>query len=113
MNYKVTDHKDKIEEISGNATGEAQLEKSLEQIKQIWMQTDFTLLNYRDLKDKFILSSVDVIISLLEDSQVSIQTMMGSRYIVGIKQDAELWDKKLSLMSDILEEWLICQKNWM
>jgi dynein heavy chain len=53
------------------------------------------------------------VFTLLEDNQVLLQTMMGSRYIAGVQTEVEAWDKKLSLLSDTLDEWVTCQRSWM
>jgi dynein heavy chain len=39
--------------------------------------------------------------------------MLGSRYIQAVRDDVEIWDGKLNLVSEILDEWLNCQRNWM
>lgn len=39
--------------------------------------------------------------------------MLGSRFITEMRDRVEEWEKKLSLLSDTLDEWLACQKNWM
>ncbi len=39
--------------------------------------------------------------------------MLGSRYIQAVREDVEIWDGKLNLVSEILDEWLNCQRNWM
>jgi len=36
--------------------------------------------------------------------------MLGSRYVVGIRDTVEEWDKKLKLIQDVIDEWLSCQK---
>lgn len=32
---------------------------------------------------------------------------------IGLLDRVDSWDKKLILLSDILDEWIICQKQWM
>jgi dynein heavy chain len=49
----------------------------------------------------------------LEDHQVMLQTMMASRYITGVREQVESWDKRLALLSETLDEWINCQKQWM
>ena len=39
--------------------------------------------------------------------------MLGSRYIRDIQEQVEDWEKKLSNLSDTLDEWLSCQRTWM
>ena len=49
----------------------------------------------------------------LEDSQVALQTILASRFVGGIRDEVEEWEKKLSLLSEMLDEWLTCQRSWM
>jgi len=39
--------------------------------------------------------------------------MLGTRFVAEIRGSVEEWEKKLVLISDIIDEWLICQRNWM
>ena len=39
--------------------------------------------------------------------------MLGTKYVQFIKADVESYEKKLLLISDIIDEWLTCQRNWM
>ena len=105
--------KDVVEEISAVASGEMSIETSLKEITEVWSKTKFETANYRDMRDRFIIGAIDDVMSQLEDHQVSIQTMLGSRYVVGIRDTVEEWDKKLKLIQDVIDEWLSCQKQWM
>ena len=53
------------------------------------------------------------IFTLLEDNQVGLQTMLGSRFIGGVQAAIEVWEKMLSLLSETLDEWVTTQRNWM
>ena len=39
--------------------------------------------------------------------------MLVSPYIAAVLQDVQIWDKKLSALQELLEEWLNCQRRWM
>ena len=109
----INKHAEEVAEISGAASGEAGLETSLRDVAEGWEKMEFILISYRDSKDVFILGGLDDILVLLEDNQVSLQTMMGSRFIVGVRHEVERWEKKLALLSETLDEWVTCQRNWM
>lgn len=49
----------------------------------------------------------------LDDHQLKIQSMMGSRFIVEIREKVEIIEKRLLLISEIIDEWLTCQRQWM
>lgn len=111
----LADHKEKVEETSAQATGEATITATIEEIKKIWDELCFVVMNYRDTKDRFLITEIDDIITQLEDHQMSVQTMMGNRYVnePSIKALVEEWEKRLSYISDVIEEWLAFQRQWM
>lgn len=113
MEMRIFDFKDDISQVSSQAGSEAALEEMLSKIVKAWNELEFIIISYRDSKDVFILGPVDDIQTLLEDSQVTIATIKGSRFIGPIKQEVEKWDKQLSLFADTLDAWLVCQRNWL
>jgi len=113
LRYGVLAHADFIGETSATASGEYGLEQLLAKIRTSWADTSFVTINNRDSTDVWILGGVDEIIVNLEDSQVSLQTILASRFVGGIRAEVEEWEKKLGLLSEILDEWLACQRAWM
>eukprot|EP00304_Pavlova_gyrans_P012708 CAMPEP_0206041750 /NCGR_PEP_ID=MMETSP1466-20131121/6142_1 /ASSEMBLY_ACC=CAM_ASM_001126 /TAXON_ID=44452 /ORGANISM="Pavlova gyrans, Strain CCMP608" /LENGTH=4121 /DNA_ID=CAMNT_0053416453 /DNA_START=38 /DNA_END=12403 /DNA_ORIENTATION=- len=113
LQHGIQAHADFIGEVSGIASGEYALEEMLAKIKHGWESTDFVTITHRDTTDVFILGSVEDIIVLLEDNQVALQTILASRFVAGIRTEVEVWEKKLSLLSEVLDEWTTCQRNWM
>lgn len=76
---KVHEWKDRIATISTEATQEHALEELLSNIQNKWAAVEFTVLNYKDSKDTFILGAVEDIMSTLEDSMVTMSTILASR----------------------------------
>jgi len=109
----VFENKDLVSDVSGSASGEAQLEASLAKIRTEWETTEFVVKPYRESATVFVIGGLDDIFMQLEDNQVTLQTMLGSRFIAGVKDEVETWDKKLGLLSDTLDEWVSCQRQWM
>lgn len=106
-------HKEAIMEIAAIAGGEHALHQTLQGIEDGWNAAEFTVVNYRDQADLFILGSVDDVSVLLEDNQVTLQTILSSRFVMGIKDIVDKWDTKLRYLSDVLEEWIMCQRAWL
>lgn len=113
MSFGALDAAELVAEVSGSASGEAQLEVSLEKIVKAWEATAFTTKAYREQKHVYILGGLDEVMVQLEDHQVMLQTMLASRYITGVREQVEMWDKRLALLSETLDEWISCQKQWM
>ena len=97
---------EQIEEISGAAQGEKQIEDTMTSIKEKWDATYFVVAQYRDTKDRFIVKEVEEVITLLEDDTLTVSTMMGSKHVNEIRDEVEEWEKKLGYISDVIDEWL-------
>lgn len=102
------DKRDQVEEISTRASGEAMVELQLNNIKKKWEELTFELVPYADYKNVFKITGVDEIFAILEDNSAGIQTMLSTRYVSVIKAEVEVWEKKLFLISEVLDEWLGC-----
>lgn len=79
----------------------------------IWDSEVFVVTPYKDIKDLYILGDTSEVVANLDDSLVTINTVLGSRYVGGIRTFVDTWRSKLMLMSETLDEWLTCQRNWM
>ncbi|XP_069464806.1 dynein axonemal heavy chain 14 [Ambystoma mexicanum] len=114
LELKIFQHKDKISDISTTATSEATLEGMLNKVIDLWSKTDFQLaVHQSDNCTMTIIASAEEILVQLEESQVIISTIKGSRYSGPIKNTVDEWDRKLNLFSHTLEEWMTCQRNWL
>nr|XP_055061459.1 dynein axonemal heavy chain 6 isoform X1 [Misgurnus anguillicaudatus] len=102
-----------IQEVAGQASGEASLENILKKTEESWNTTEFVVLPHRESKDVFILGGTDDIQVLLDDSIVNVATVASSRYAGPIKARVDKWQRQLSLFSQTLDEWLACQRNWL
>ncbi|XP_069845209.1 dynein axonemal heavy chain 6 isoform X1 [Dipodomys merriami] len=109
----VFDFGQEIQDISGQASGEASLEVILKKVEDSWKTTEFVTLTHRDAKDVFILGGTDDIQVLLDDSTINIATIASSRYVGPLKTRVDEWQKQLTLFNQTLEEWLNCQRNWL
>jgi hypothetical protein len=110
--YKVLQFREKIADISALATNEATLEGMLNRIIDVWKKTDFRLVTDHG-KDTYIITGTEEIQILLEESQITMTTIKSSRYVAPIKIQVEDWDRRLTLFSKTLDEWILCQKRWL
>ncbi|XP_072503821.1 dynein axonemal heavy chain 14 [Notamacropus eugenii] len=107
-------YEEKIIEISTTATNEAALEKMLLKIIELWSNTPLRLTPHQtEASSILVISSIDDILSQLEESQVIIATIKGSPYLGTMKPLADDWDQKLDLFSHTLDDWMTCQRNWL
>ncbi|XP_058025838.1 dynein axonemal heavy chain 14 [Ahaetulla prasina] len=102
-----------INEISIRASKETTLEVMLKKIIGVWQKTDFHLCPYyTETSSICIISSVEDITTLLEESLMTISTIKSSCFVEPIKNLVHAWDHKLNFISCTLEEWLTCQRHW-
>ncbi|KAL8598272.1 hypothetical protein ACOMHN_035222 [Nucella lapillus] len=112
LEMNIFKHKEKIQDISTTASNEATLELMLQKIVDLWQTTDFRLVSHAG-RDTLIIYGADDIMAQLEESQVTVGTIRGSRYVGPIKAQVEEWERKLQVFSRTLDEWLTCQRNWL
>ncbi|XP_074520194.1 dynein axonemal heavy chain 6 [Halichoeres trimaculatus] len=103
----------KIQEVSGQASGEASVENIITKVEDLWKTTVFTLLPHNDSKEVFILGGTEDIQVLLDDSIINVSTAASSRYVAPIKLKVDKLLGQLCLFNETLDEWLSCQRNWL
>ncbi|KFO71450.1 Dynein heavy chain 10, axonemal, partial [Cuculus canorus] len=108
-------HSDVISEIVGTAVKELSIEKGVKEIAEVWEQLKFTVQMYFKGTEKrgFILGSVDEILEILDDNNVNLQSVLGSRFVGPFLSTVHYWEKTLSLIGEVIEIWLVVQRKWM
>lgn len=67
--------------LSMEASQEAALEDLLDNISSKWSSIDLTVVPFKDVKDAFILGSVEDVTAALEDTMVTMSTILASRQV--------------------------------
>eukprot|EP00946_MAST-07B_sp_MAST-7B-sp1_P002136 g2136.t1 len=101
-----------IDSICGSAGKEYSLLKAMDKMEEEWKEMRFECIVYKETGTS-ILRKLDEVEQLLDDQIVRAQAMRGSRFIGPLKPRVEAWEKKLNLLSDILEQWLAMQGTWL
>ena len=78
MEANIDQHAEEIQVVSVAASQESVLEGMLAKIATIWKTTEFEIKNYKEQKDVYIVGSVEDITADLDDSLVTISTILVS-----------------------------------
>ncbi|KNC54636.1 dynein heavy chain 2 [Thecamonas trahens ATCC 50062] len=105
-------HLEAIEEVAGVASREYGIESELDSMLATWESTVFEIVEYGET-ETYILRGTEPIIQLLDDHIVMTQAMSFSAYREPFEDRIGKWEKKLELIQETIEEWLLCQKQWL
>jgi dynein heavy chain, axonemal len=101
-----------INTIATTAKAEAGLETMLDKLVKIWKKLEFEIFPYKQRKNMWIIGSTDDVLTVLDDSMVTVSTLLGSRYVGPIQPQVEDWHQKLTKFNETLEAWTSLQRNW-
>eukprot|EP00947_MAST-08B_sp_MAST-8B-sp1_P004635 g4635.t1 len=108
----IMQHFDKIEEVTVVANKEFNLQKNLQAMQDEWTETAFVCVAYKET-GTFVVGGTDDIIMLLDDQIVKAQTMLSSPYIKPVKKECKEFERKLTYVQSLVDEWLAVQRGWM
>jgi dynein heavy chain len=95
-------------EITTAAIKELNIETEIKKMGDTWREQQFEISKYsKDGQDRgWVLRSTEQIVLLLEDMALNLQSMTNSRYVRAFLDDVNFWEKKLSLMGEVIEIWM-------
>ncbi|KAG5670791.1 hypothetical protein PVAND_001030 [Polypedilum vanderplanki] len=109
-------HQDVVEEIVLNAIRELAIERGVKEIAQQWETIKFNVIkhtmNESAIDRGYILGSMDEIMQILDDHSMNLQSMSASPFIGPFLTAVQKWEKCLTLVSEIIDEWLAVQRKW-
>uniref|UniRef100_A0A8C3EQF5 Dynein axonemal heavy chain 1 n=1 Tax=Corvus moneduloides TaxID=1196302 RepID=A0A8C3EQF5_CORMO len=86
--------------------------QALNKVENEWKSVAFIVTLYKDT-NTYVLKSTDDISQLLDDHIVLVQSMSFSPFKKPFEERMNLWENKLKMTQDVLEEWLNCQRSWL
>ncbi|XP_073321620.1 dynein axonemal heavy chain 2 [Pagrus major] len=102
---------EKICKISGAASNELSIEKSLEEMTTTWAETFLDIAPY-ETKGHYWLRGTEEVFQALEDNQVILSTMKASRFVKAFEQEVDCWERQLSQVREVTEMILTLQHQW-
>ena len=113
IDHGVVAFKDKLGEIALRAAKEAELLKMIENVELFWKSAFIGVGAYKDNKDVFILGNNEELISRLDDTLLTVNNILASRFVEGIRPRVEHQLKLLRYLQELLDEWMLHQRNWL
>lgn len=101
-----------IEEVSEYASKEYSLERALDKMQGDWSGVELESMAWRNTGTS-ILRALDDIQMVLDDQTTKTQSMRASPYIGPFEERVRLWETKLNLTQEVLDQWLKCQSGWL
>lgn len=108
----VNNYREEIVAISVAAEKEHGLRMDLDKLENDWRRIIFPV-EMEDRVDSYILKDLEEIYTALDESLALINAVLGSRYVKPLRDQAETWKKNIMTLSDMVDQWVMCQKNWM
>lgn len=114
LDCNILKHHEEVEDLTGAAVKEEQIELKLAGIQADWAQINLVFAEYKT-RGPVILKASDTaeLIEKLEDSQMTLGSMATNRYSAPFREEVQGWIVKLSTVSEIIEQWLMVQNMWM
>ena len=109
---KLIDHEEMLSKMCESAGKEYAIEEALDKMMKEWSQMEFEIVDYRTT-GSYVLKGSDDVQQILDDNIVMTQAMSFSPFNKPHKERLEKWGTTLNLMTEIIEQWLNCQRNWM
>ncbi|XP_068615161.1 dynein axonemal heavy chain 2-like [Brachionichthys hirsutus] len=111
MDLGLDTYADKVCEISEAASKEVAIEQGLSGIIKTWNETVLDIAPYKD-EGHYSLRGTEEVFQALEDNQVMLSTMKASRFVKAFEQEVDCWERKLSLVLEVVEMILTAQRQW-
>ncbi|KAF0719522.1 Aste57867_966 [Aphanomyces stellatus] len=112
VDMKLQEFAPSVNRIATEATQEKMLESMLHRIVVLWGDLEFDVKNHNDRKEVYVLGATDDIVSALEESLINMNTILGSRYVAPVRDEATTLHKRLVSFQETLDEWISCQREW-
>ena len=106
-------HMEDVEDLTISAVKEEQIETKLAIISSDWSSQVFTLTNYKARGTVLLEAGPTMdLVEKLEDSQMTLASINTNRYSAFCKEEVGKWITKLSVVSEVIESWLVVQNMW-
>jgi dynein heavy chain len=106
----VTHYQEQITTIATTAVQESVLEGMMAKVVKTWGPCELDVKAYKDVKDLYVLGDLSEVVANLDESLVTVNTVLSSRFVAGIRDMVEEWRHTLNVMQETLDEWMNVQR---
>lgn len=117
------EYEGEVEEICDQAQKEEKIEQNLRTLEQTWKTIEFELTDHVKKGTKLddedeevdgvkLLKMLQEDYEQLENDQLLVQSMMGSRYLRTFERAVNEWNASLSVVGDVVQALVIVQRTW-
>ena len=86
----MSDLKEQFTEIALHAAKESELIKMTDNVEIFWKESRLTVAIYKNVQDAYILGNNEDMITRLDDTLLTLNNIMASRFVEGIRPRVEL-----------------------
>ncbi|KAI3382032.1 hypothetical protein SNEBB_005932 [Seison nebaliae] len=108
----LNDHVTFIVKVSDEASKELVIESALTKMETDWEKMQFDVQPYKET-GTYIIKVSENIVQQLDDHIVLTQSMTFSPYKKAFEEKLNIWENKLHMTQDVLDEWMQCQRSWL
>jgi dynein heavy chain len=89
--------------------------QGVKEVEDTWANLKFNVQSYMKGASNrgYILGTVDEVLQSLDDNAMNLQSMSASRFVGPFMNSVQNWEKSLSLISEVLDVWMVVQRKWM
>ena len=113
LQLKAADHRDEVAVVANKASQESQLQNQLDGVISTWAELKLPLNQHPENKDVYVLGNLEDLMTELDNSLMTMGTILGSSFVEPLRDLVTAWNDKLLLFSDTLGEWATCQRSWL
>ena len=103
---------DEIVKVCDVAGKEYGIETAIKKMKDEWDGADLEVKEYRET-ETYVIRVDEAITQMLDDHIVMAQAMTFSPYKKPFEEEILEWERTLSMVSEVLDEWMNVQRAWM
>eukprot|EP00946_MAST-07B_sp_MAST-7B-sp1_P001405 g1405.t1 len=101
-----------VDEIADQAVKELKMEKSLAQLQEQWAVVQFFSDESEEGSGVYLLAIQEDDMEMLENDQLTVQGMMGSRFLSTFEKEVTTWQRELAAVDEVMQLLTEVQRLW-